>query len=128
MSWMQVAGSATLMFCPICNVVCQVVPQRTAPIKKEANQIDIDRKLAEELQRQMNEESEQAVQQGYPAARRVAARAENQPNEKSWWDSISSALGVTEEETNQRSAEINVNRPPGSITPSQRRLHHANID
>ena len=74
MSWMQVTGSATLMFCPICNVVSQVVAQKTASTKEEAKQIDIDRIMAEELQRQMNEESEQAAQQGYPAARRGTIR------------------------------------------------------
>ena len=87
----------------------------------ELSQFEADRIMAEELQREMNEENEQSSQRG-------ASRAANQPGEKSWWDSISSALGVAEEEPQERSAEINVNRPPGGMTPSQRRLHHANVD
>lgn len=120
-NWMQVTGAASLMFCPICNVVSPVLTQ-DAVQSSEAAQMEEDRKLAEQLQ---NEENESASE--YPANRRRAA-ASAAPQESSWWDSMMVSIGVSnapEDSDEKRSAEINVNRPPGSrgMSASQRALH-----
>ena len=49
-NWMQVTESATLMFCPVCQVVSPVVKQSEVLTKEEAIQLTMDRKLAEKLQ------------------------------------------------------------------------------
>lgn len=51
-NWMQVAGTATLMFCPSCQSVSPVVRQNLVQTKEEAIQMTKDRKLAEALQRE----------------------------------------------------------------------------
>jgi hypothetical protein len=53
-NWMQVTESATLMFCPVCQVVSPVVKQSEVLTKEEAIQLTLDRKLAEKLQAEYN--------------------------------------------------------------------------
>jgi len=53
-NWMQVTESATLMFCPVCQVVSPVVKQSEVLTKEEAIQLTMDRKLAEKLQAEYN--------------------------------------------------------------------------
>lgn len=53
-NWMQVTESATLMFCPVCQVVSPVVKQTEVVTKEEAIQLTMDRKLAEKLQAEYN--------------------------------------------------------------------------
>lgn len=122
---MQVTAAATLMFCPICSVVSPVLKQDDGfSTLEELRQMEEDRKLAERLQ---NEEN--AAAGNYPANRRTTNNTKTtkttQPQEESWWDSLVAGMGVmlSPEESGKRSAEINVSRPPGSMTPSQRMLH-----
>ena len=88
---------------------------------REAIQMEEDRKLAEALQQEENRNAAASA-----ASNRAAAESEE---ESTWWDTIVGSMGGTTttetEEThgNQRSAEINISRPPGSMTPSQRALH-----
>jgi len=83
---------------------------------REALQMEEDRKLAEALQQEENRAAEEDEATGAP------------DGESTWWDTIAGAMGGTETTTtqdygNRRSAEINLSRPPGSMTPSQRAMH-----
>eukprot|EP00578_Thalassiosira_sp_NH16_P008442 CAMPEP_0181117256 /NCGR_PEP_ID=MMETSP1071-20121207/22412_1 /TAXON_ID=35127 /ORGANISM="Thalassiosira sp., Strain NH16" /LENGTH=802 /DNA_ID=CAMNT_0023201605 /DNA_START=173 /DNA_END=2581 /DNA_ORIENTATION=+ len=51
-NWMQVTDTATLMFCPVCQVVSPVIQQNEVLTKEEAIQLTMDRKLAEKLQQE----------------------------------------------------------------------------
>jgi len=130
-NWMQVTGAASLMFCPICSVVSPVVQKDSAMASEQAKQMEEDRKLAELLQ---NEEN--AAASSYPAVRRAAASGASTAEAgsswwdskegSSWWDSLKVSMGVAadpEDTQNKRSAEIQISRPPGSMSQSQRALH-----
>lgn len=132
-NWMQVAESATLMFCPICSVVSPVVQQDQVMSKAELLQMEQDRKLAESLQAE-----ERAAVRGddssseYPGNRRAAtarASASAGNTEKSWWDTISEALvgvGVTADAPDAEKAKRSSDYvPPGSSFSNQRTLHSA---
>mmetsp|Transcript_11435 Transcript_11435/g.24753 ORF Transcript_11435/g.24753 Transcript_11435/m.24753 type:complete len:721 (+) Transcript_11435:294-2456(+) len=56
-NWMQVTGSATLMFCPVCQVVSPVMKQDEVQTTEEARQLDMDHKLAMQLQAEINAEA-----------------------------------------------------------------------
>jgi len=132
-NWMQVTGAASLMFCPICSVVSPVIQKDSVLANEEAKQMEEDRKLAELLQ---NEEN--AAASNYPGNRRAAASSAAAPEAgsswwdsqegSSWWDSLKVSMGVStepEDSQNKRSAEIQISRPPGSMSSSQRALHGA---
>eukprot|EP00557_Chaetoceros_sp_GSL56_P007719 CAMPEP_0176504862 /NCGR_PEP_ID=MMETSP0200_2-20121128/16179_1 /TAXON_ID=947934 /ORGANISM="Chaetoceros sp., Strain GSL56" /LENGTH=694 /DNA_ID=CAMNT_0017904361 /DNA_START=1356 /DNA_END=3440 /DNA_ORIENTATION=- len=132
-NWMQVAESATLMFCPICSVVSPVVQQDQVMSKAELLQMEQDRKLAESLQAE-----ERAAVRGdgssseYPGNRRAAtarASASVGSTEKSWWDTISEALvgvGVSADAPDAEKAKRSSDYvPPGSSFSNQRTLHSA---
>jgi len=55
-NWMQVTESATLMFCPVCQVVSPVMKQDEVQTTEEARQLDMDHKLAMQLQAEINAE------------------------------------------------------------------------
>jgi len=55
-NWMQVTPSATLMFCPVCQVVSPVQHQSAVMTTEEAVRMSLDRKMAEKMQ---NEEYKQ---------------------------------------------------------------------
>ena len=55
-NWMQVTESATLMFCPVCQVVSPVMKQDEVQTSEEARQLDMDHKLAMQLQSEINAE------------------------------------------------------------------------
>ena len=55
-NWMQVTDTATLMFCPVCQVVSPVIHQNEVMTKEEAIQLTMDRKLAEKLQAEAYEQ------------------------------------------------------------------------
>mmetsp|Transcript_27343 Transcript_27343/g.64035 ORF Transcript_27343/g.64035 Transcript_27343/m.64035 type:complete len:692 (+) Transcript_27343:313-2388(+) len=55
-NWMQVTESATLMFCPVCQVVSPVMKQDEVQTSEEARQLDMDHKLAMQLQAEINSE------------------------------------------------------------------------
>lgn len=132
-NWMQVAETATLMFCPICSVVSPVVQQDQVMSKAELLQMEQDRKLAESLQA---EERAALRADGssseYPANRRATTSrvsAISGKTEKSWWDTISEALvgvGVSADAPDAETANRNSDyKPPGSAFSNQRTLHSA---
>jgi len=76
-NWMQVTESATLMFCPVCQVVSPVIQQNEVMTKEEAIQLTMDRKLAEKLQAEAYAQNEQ---QGEGSS--LARSRENQEEEE----------------------------------------------
>jgi len=109
-SWMQVAATATLMYCPLCSTVSPVTEQGEIMSKEELTQIENDRKLAERLQ---NVESTQ----GEPSEESQQYQITNsEENNKSWWDSISETFlpsSVSSEQTEKNYAAVSVSQPPG---------------
>eukprot|EP00956_Cyclotella_meneghiniana_P031053 scaffold80424_cov70-Cyclotella_meneghiniana.AAC.1 len=138
-NWMQVTASATLMFCPVCQVVCPVVRQSEVLTKEQAIQLTMDRKLAEKLQAESYIADENKPKEGGYFARlfgsgesstsTAPATTNNAaPRSNSWWNTISSIVSYGVEEESHR-GEIGVTRPPGASTtnssisayPGQRR-------
>lgn len=143
----QVTATATLMFCPVCQVVCPVIPQNEVLTKEEAIQLTMDRKLAEKLQAEAyasddTEEKKKSQESGYLA--RLFGGAESSAatttatspagaaigtTTPSWWDKISSIISYGVEEEHRERGDIGVARPPGasgtassiSTYPGQRR-------
>jgi hypothetical protein len=129
-NWMQVTNTATLMYCPVCSVVSPVQHQSEVMTREEALQLSQDRKMAEELQRQFNDEEEEGEETGgmaslFSGAAASATAAGHKPQTKSWWDSIfgsSSETGVP-----LRRGELGVSRPPSAgSSNSTRQLHSVN--
>ncbi|KAL3788369.1 hypothetical protein HJC23_009175 [Cyclotella cryptica] len=147
-NWMQVTATATLMFCPVCQVVCPVIPQNEVLTKEEAIQLTMDRKLAEKLQAEayaVDDPTEKKTSQesGYfarlfgGAESSVATTTASSPgaaaiggsSAPSWWDKISSIISYGVEEEHRERGDIGVTRPPGasgaassvSTYPGQRR-------
>ena len=138
-NWMQVTDTATLMFCPVCQVVSPVIQQNEVMTKEEAIQLTMDRKLAEKLQAEAYAQNEQGErggetktqeEEGYMArffggiGGAVADTVESATsgsgstgaqNERtdSWWDKISSIVSYGEPHTHER-GELAVTRPPGA--------------
>lgn len=125
-NWMQVAENATLMFCPICSVVSPVVRGDHDMQVARLTQMEEDRKLAEQLQKEESEAYRQS------SSNRRATTSRSAPTvETGWWDSLSKgmnnamvAMGVIPDEENDP-AHMSVSRPPGAISPGQRPLHAA---
>jgi hypothetical protein len=64
-NWMQVAGTASLMFCPICQTVSPVEQNGAAGMtREEAEQMKADLELAEQLQKEEYNRSSGAEQDG----------------------------------------------------------------
>jgi len=74
-NWMQVTESATLMFCPVCQVVSPVIQQTEVMTKEEAIQLTMDRKLAEKLQAEAYAQNEQ---QGESTSARSSSQEEEE--------------------------------------------------
>lgn len=130
--WMQITGSATLMLCPICQVVSPVTKQNEVLTKEEAIQLTIDRKLAEKLQAEINDgegprtkseegffsrvfggsASDSVVSASSPPSTSSASVAQQQSD--SWWNRISSMVSSGEDDTAHQRGELGVTRPPGS--------------
>ncbi len=139
-NWMQVTGTATLMFCPVCQVVSPVIKQSEVLTKEEAIQLTMDRKLAEKLQAEAydhdgsNETKEEAKDEGYfsnlfgsSSSNAAAVKSSSVTSTDSWWDKISNIVsyGVTETEEPRERGELGVTLPPGSSSistyPGERR-------
>lgn len=132
-NWMQVTGTATLMFCPVCQVVSPVIKQSEVLTKEEAIQLTMDRKLAEKLQAEAydhddsNEQKEEQKDDGYfsklfgsSSSNAAAVRSSSVTSTDSWWDKISNIVsyGVTETEETRERGELGVTLPPGSSSVS----------
>jgi len=123
-NWTQVTDTATLMFCPVCQVVSPVIQQTEVMTKEEAVQLTLDRKMAERLQNEEYEEQEEEDGPGfleritgtgsstYPATAQSSQQQRAPPATKSatWGDWFGSFIGS--DETKNRTAEIAVARPP----------------
>jgi hypothetical protein len=80
---MQVTPTATLMLCPVCQVVSPVDRQTAVFTKEEAMQMEADRQMAEQLQQ---EEYQHAEEQEAAAAAAAAAKAKAKSPDSSWWE------------------------------------------
>jgi hypothetical protein len=122
-NWMQVTDNATLMFCPACQVVSPVDRENALKTKEEVMQLEADRKLAEELQK----EEYTAVERAEQAERRrkkreQKAREAAAKQGESWWDWL--GLGTAAEPTGpqvqntqpQYRGDLGASRPPGAAS------------
>ncbi|EJK71154.1 hypothetical protein THAOC_07430 [Thalassiosira oceanica] len=136
-NWMQVTDTATLMFCPVCQVVSPVIKQNDVLTKEEAIQLTMDRKLAEKLQQEAYAEREAAtnedqVERGY--LERLGSGVADATD--SVWKSISGLVsyGVTSEQSPRAAGqsaergELAVTRPPGAAPSSTYPGHRARIN
>ena len=135
-------ATATLMFCPVCQVVCPVVRQSEVLTKEQAIQLTMDRKLAEKLQAEAyaSDDKKKPQESGYFArlfgtgesatASTTAAGSTTSTGSQSLWDKISSIVSYGVEEDSRPRGEMGVTRPPGasattsssiSTYPGQRR-------
>ena len=135
-NWMQVTGTATLMFCPVCQVVSPVIKQTEVLTKEEAIQLTMDRKLAEKLQAEAyeHEEKESQEDEGYFSklfgARENSAgdavRSSSVASTDSWWSKISNIVSYGVAEEPRERGDLGVTLPPGgsssiSTYPGERR-------
>ena len=86
-NWMQVTESATLMFCPVCQVVSPVIQQTEVMTKEEAIQLTMDRKLAEKLQAEAYAQNEQQGESSRSSSR------ENQEEEEGFLGRFFGGIG-----------------------------------
>jgi hypothetical protein len=110
-NWMQVTDNATLMFCPVCQTVSPVEKNgaNASVSMEQAQQLDADQKLAEQLQQ---EEYKQA--EGAPRARRPQQKKPEVVEEgQSWYDWLTGAPAPKVEETKPRSSP---QRSPGLVS------------
>ena len=118
---LKVTATATLMFCPVCQVVCPVIQQNEVLTKEQAIQLTMDRKLAEKLQAEAYTFDGKKVQEtGYFArlfgSGETSTETSTSQNtlSRSWWDKISSIVSYGVEEEPRSRGDISVTRPPGS--------------
>ena len=84
---MQVTDNATLMFCPVCQVVSPVDKDAATLSNEQVAQMDADQKLAEQLQRE--EYKQAAEERGERRNRsRQSAQAQSSSSQEgqSWYD------------------------------------------
>jgi hypothetical protein len=136
---MQVTESATLMFCPVCQVVSPVEKTQTAATQQEATQFKSDQELAEQLQKEeydvAGREDRQRAAKAKAKADAKAKRTVQEEQSQSWmeWMGLSSptaaatsrpssqmpAFAIPAERPRER-GEMGVSRPPGSSLSSAR--------
>jgi len=149
-NWMQVTDTATLMFCPVCQVVSPVIQQNEVLTKEEAIQLTMDRKLAEKLQAEAyadgDEEKEGeentdvwSNERGFfanmfgggseattaPSSPHTTSAATSGTQSDSWWGKISSIVSYGVAEEPRQRGDMGVTLPPGapptSKYPAERR-------
>jgi hypothetical protein len=122
-NWMQVTETATLMFCPVCQVVSPVVQETGRG--EEAAQLKSDQEMAEQLQK---EEYKAAGREERKAAKAVRAVQEEQS--QSWMEYFGMSTSTTSSaavrpssqppafaipaERPRERGELGVSRPPGA--------------
>jgi hypothetical protein len=142
-NWMQVTESATLMFCPVCQVVSPVEKTQTAATQQEATQFKSDQELAEQLQKEeydvAGREERQRAAKAKAKADAKAKRTVQEEQSQSWmeWMGLSSPTAATTNSSGARPSsqmpafaipaerprergELGVSRPPGSGLSSAR--------
>ena len=118
-NWMQVTSDATLMFCPVCQVVSPVEPSATgAPDMESVAQMASDQELAERLQQE--EYKKAAIDGGGHGARSKEKKKEEVVEEgQSWYDWLvgnpakKPAAAIS---PNRASAEVSHDRGPGLVS------------
>lgn len=122
-NWMQVTDNATLMYCPVCSVVSPVDHENAATSKEEALQMEADRKLAEELQKEeyaAGERAEQRAQQRRQQREEERKKQQQAKQGESWWDwlgmgSTPATAGPQPQQTQPRHrGDLGVALPPGA--------------
>ena len=111
-NWMQVTGSATLMYCPVCAVVSPIDQSSAAMSKEEAMQMEADRKMAEQLQNEEYEAADRPQRRAREAAAPAVAAPKPAEEEASWWDTVT---GMFSSETKKPSPAV---QPSSSNVPS----------
>lgn len=118
-------ATATLMFCPVCQVVCPVVKQTEVLTKEQAIQLTMDRKLAEKLQAEAYAANDTKKQESGYFARlfgsgetSTSTTTTTQAASGSWWDKLSSIVSYGVEEEPRQRGELGVTRPPGASETS----------
>ncbi len=81
------------------------------------SQMEEDRKLAEQLQQQMDGSSTQNASSGYPGSRTgKSSSTSNSNGDSSWWGSMKSSIGAsTKKEDSKRNAKSDDNDRPGTL-------------
>ena len=126
-NWMQVTGSATLMFCPTCQTVSPVLH---ADDDAAAAQMKADMELAQRLQKEEYSAAEQREARQRQSKKKSSssstAAASSSSTSSSWWDylgfgsSATAATGVAAApppsfaQKPPERGEMGVSRPPGS--------------
>lgn len=125
-NWMQVTDNATLMFCPVCQVVSPVDRENAVTTKEEALQMEADRKMAEELQNEEYSTAERAERRQRRAQQQQQATAAKQDD--SWWGWLgmggapAPAPGTQTQQAAQYRGDMGASRPPGAgatLAPAQ---------
>jgi hypothetical protein len=137
-NWMQVTESASLMFCPVCQVVSPVEKTQTTATQQEATQFKSDQELAEQLQKEeydvAGREDRQRAAKAKAKADAKATRTVQEEQSQSWmeWMGLSSPTAAAARPSSQMPAfaipaerprergEMGVSRPPGSGLSSPR--------
>ena len=107
-NWMQIADTATLMFCPCCQSVVPVIRQNAVRTREEAIRLTRDRQLAERLQ---NEDASEGTAAISGSATAVASESGRELTFSSWREyvtAIFSTSGGEEEQRSNRSSWANV--------------------
>lgn len=121
-NWMQVTDNATLMFCPVCQVVSPVDRENAVATKEEALQMEADRKLAEELQKEEYTSAERQERRQRRTQQQQQQQAQGKKDE-SWWDWLGLGGGAAEgterpqphaQTSPQYRGDMGVARPPGA--------------
>lgn len=94
-NWMQVTGTAQLMFCPVCQTVSPV--QGSGLTNEEAQQMAADAKLAEQLQKEEYEEADRSNAAAAGSSPRSAARAPSSASKDQGWSSKTSSSSAKEQ-------------------------------
>lgn len=125
-NWMQVTDNATLMFCPVCQVVSPVDRENAVMTKEEALQMEADRKLAEELQKEEYTAAERQERRQRRAQQQQQQQQAQGKKDESWWDWLGLGGGTTAppqpqaQSAPQYRGDMGVSRPPGAgLSPAQ---------
>ena len=120
-NWMQVTGSATLMFCPTCQTVSPVLK---ADDSEAAAQLKADMELAQRLQNEEYSAAEQREERQRHVKKKTT-ESKSSAAASSWWDYLgfgsnaTAATGVAAPAPSfamkpPERGEMGVSRPPGS--------------